>query len=159
SQLRHLAETRRMTQVRMRKHDPGYQASDGTLQRDVATAGNGPGARSVRSRARVGPVAALEGGVAEQAVATITAPAGARPACEHSDHRTLWLKDLYRGDQVRLVPFGPNGVPCRPDWLELTHFFRDRHGHRRTVSPALLRSSHRCSATSAGAALTSTVAT
>jgi len=37
------------------------------------------------------------------------------------------------------VPFGPHGIPCRRDWLELTHFFRDRHSHRRTVAPALLR--------------------
>jgi uncharacterized protein YcbK (DUF882 family) len=55
------------------------------------------------------------------------------------DHRIIWLKDLYRGDQLRLRPFGPRGIPCRRDWLELSRFFRDRHGHRRAVAPALVR--------------------
>ncbi len=61
------------------------------------------------------------------------------PTCDGHDHRILWLKDLYRGDEIRVAPFGGHGLPCRREWLELTGFFRDRHGHRRMVAPALLR--------------------
>lgn len=55
------------------------------------------------------------------------------------DHRGLWLKDLYRHDELRLRPFGAHGRPRRGDWLALTRFFRDRHGSRRPVAPRLLR--------------------
>jgi uncharacterized protein YcbK (DUF882 family) len=72
------------------------------------------------------------------ALATAGGHANATKRCQ-SDHRTLWLKDLYRGDELRVRPFGPHGIPCRREWLELTRFFRDRHGHRRIVAPGLLR--------------------
>jgi uncharacterized protein YcbK (DUF882 family) len=55
------------------------------------------------------------------------------------DHRTISLTDLYRGDQLRIRPFGPHGIPCRRDWHRLSRFFRDRRGHRRAVAPGLPR--------------------
>lgn len=57
----------------------------------------------------------------------------------HADHRVLWLQDLYRGDAIRFQPFGPNGLPRRRQWLALSRFFRDRHGHRRAIAPGLMR--------------------
>jgi hypothetical protein len=68
-----------------------------------------------------------------------TRAARAAPTCKGRDHRTLWLKDLYRGDELRVIPFGAHGLPCRAAWATLTRFFRDRRGHRRTVTPGLLR--------------------
>ncbi len=73
------------------------------------------------------------------AVLFTCAAAEATPAKCTPDHRTLWLKDLYRGDAIRLRPFGPHGIPCHRGWPELSRFFRDRQGRRRTVTPALFR--------------------
>lgn len=56
-----------------------------------------------------------------------------------ADHRTLWLHDIHRGDEIRLQPFGPRGVPDRLAWARLTRFFRSRHDGRRAVHPRLLR--------------------
>jgi uncharacterized protein YcbK (DUF882 family) len=69
----------------------------------------------------------------------VSRPAEATPDSCQRDQRTLWFKDLYRGDELRLAPFGRHGIPCRRDWLELSRFFRDRQGHRRSVAPGLLR--------------------
>lgn len=65
--------------------------------------------------------------------------AQASPATCRPDHRSLWLKDLYRGDELRIRAFGPHGIPCLRAWRRLSHFFRDRRDHRRAVAPALLR--------------------
>jgi uncharacterized protein YcbK (DUF882 family) len=79
----------------------------------------------------------LLAGLISLALVATSADANGTPVCH--DYRRLWLKDLYRGDELRLAPFGPHGNQCRRNWLELSRFFRDRQGHRRSVAPGLLR--------------------
>jgi uncharacterized protein YcbK (DUF882 family) len=78
-------------------------------------------------------------GLAVALVVGVAVGAARADTCDRHDHRTVWLKDLYRGDELRVMPFGAHGLPCRSAWATLTRFFRDRRGHRRTVAPGLLR--------------------
>ena len=77
--------------------------------------------------------------VALSTVLAAHAAAAGPDRCGTRDHRTLWLKDLYRGDEIRVAPFGGHGIPCQRDWRRISRFFRDRHDHGRTVAPGLLR--------------------
>ena len=56
------------------------------------------------------------------------------------DHRTLWLRNVHSGDEVRLRPFRARGRPAPLAWLRLDRTFRRaRAGPTRTINPRLFR--------------------
>jgi uncharacterized protein YcbK (DUF882 family) len=71
-------------------------------------------------------------------ILVVATAAGSRDAFA-GDGRTLWLKDLYRHDSIRLRPFGRLGRVTPIARLQVSRFFRSRDGYRYPVHPALLR--------------------
>jgi uncharacterized protein YcbK (DUF882 family) len=57
-----------------------------------------------------------------------------------ADRRSLWVRSIHLGDEVRVQPFEEHGVPRLLDWLRLEHLFRShRTQTTRAINPRLLR--------------------
>lgn len=62
------------------------------------------------------------------------------PVARAKDHRTLWLYEDHRNEELTVRPFGDFGVPTTLAWGELNRFFRSwRTDDERTMNARLFR--------------------
>jgi uncharacterized protein YcbK (DUF882 family) len=73
------------------------------------------------------------------AILALTLPLFSPQARADGDHRLLWLRNVQSGEELRVRPFGPHGLPERRAWRRITHLFQTGRAERRTISPRLLR--------------------
>jgi uncharacterized protein YcbK (DUF882 family) len=57
-----------------------------------------------------------------------------------TDPRVLWLRNVHTGEELRIRPFGRDGIPLYVPWGRANHLFRSwRSGEARPINPRLLR--------------------
>ena len=107
----------------------------------VTTWHDGGAVRLLAVPVTFGTIALMVLGLLAPSTLSAWARAEPGPAPGRRDSRTLWLRSLHRGDELRVAPFGEHGRLRRLPWAALTRFLRSRMGRepRRTVHPRLVR--------------------